>query len=299
MSNVVGANSLAFHLKSVLDKTIQSDSGVVKYISYQIHKYNDVVSLSSHIVTNRNGVLYLHAISYVRGVFKVTTFIEGKGAVNNSISESADESLTSVYIAGNTKNLDLFYAYSADEGYSFATPTSFNLGCLSVPSQFNLQCNDYYKAITQSLTYMLRAKIQRLRMLGVKKYTLGNVLDSEGIKKEFSDANLDVFVLRKRCGVYYEITLGFTSKGTHYKLEYLPDDTPKCDSPISITVSRFRKDSSDELYEVITLDESYIDVLISFVEYLEEVFERLYGKDSGTHSYAINLSFHHQPYIRL
>lgn len=299
MSKVVNTNSLALHLKKVLDKAIQSDSGVLKFISYQIHKNNNVVTLSSHIVTSRNGVLYLHAMSYVNGLFKVTTFISGKGAVNNSLSESADKYLTDVYLAGNTGGLDLYCAYIEEEGYIFSTPTSINLGCLYVPSKPNPKYKNYYIAITQSLTYMLRANIQRLRMLGVKKYTLGSVLDADGIKKEFGDATLDVFVVRKQRGFYSEISLGFTSKGTLYKLEYLPNDTPKCDSPISITVSRYNDDGEEELYEVTNLSKSYIDVLISFVEYLEKVFELIYGKNSENHYYAIDLISHYNPYIRL
>lgn len=290
MTKVVDTNSLALHLKAVLDKSVQDNTGFVKYLSYQIHKKGSTFSLSSHIVTHRNGALYLHAMSYKGGLFKVTTFIDGKGAVTNQTFEPADEYLTNVYSSGNSKGLDLFYAYSSEEGYSFAIYTPHNLGGLSVPSKFNLKCNLYYKAIVQSISYMFRASVSRLRMLRYKKYTFGNVLTSEELKKEFSDAVVDMLVVGKQKGVYREISLGFISKGTFYKLEYLPDDTSECNIPLYITVSRYNDNGEEELYEVVPLDKSYKDTLISFTEYLHGVVGLIFGGTQDTHYYSINVS---------
>lgn len=288
MFNVIDTNSLAQHLKEVLDKAVDSDSGVVKFMSYQVHDEGGSRTLSSHIVTYRGGNLYLHAISYSRGVYSVTTFIGGKGKVTNKVSEDADSYLQKVYFAGNPNGKDLFYAYSAEEGYSFSNYTDNNKGALAVPSNFGLQCRNYYLAITQALSYMLRAKVSRLRMLGVKKYTFGNVLDSEGIKKEFSDAEVDVFVADVKDGIYTEISLEFRSKGTHYKLEYLPTYTSDGLHPLSIIVSRYSDNEDEDFSEVVPLDKSYKDVLISFMDYLHEVIGLIHS-GRNTYSYGFNV----------
>lgn len=296
-------------LMYVLEQYIYKSEFVhVLFMSFQIHEEGGNFTVSSHMVTRFRNEVHFHAITYNKGAYTVTTFIEGRGKVTKVIKNFfvRDDSLPLQRIYNYKKYsvrelpevVDFIYIYGSDMPKEFNRFTDKNIGALAVPSQFNLSSRIYYEAIIQSLSYMLRAKVSRLRMLGVKKY-VGVSRTAGNITKDFSDAQVDIFVVNKRGGRYSEISLGFKSRGTHYKLEYLPDVNPVNGSPAIITVSRFNANGDEEFYNVVSLDSRYVDVLISFAEYLHEVLELIYGVNSDTYSYAINVNSIHNPIIQL
>lgn len=297
------------HLIFVLEQYIyKSDCINILFTSYQIHEEaGGNLIVSSHMVVRFSNEVHFHAITYNKGAYTVTTFIEGRGKVTKVVKNYFTDDINSlrrIYdykkysVGGVPEGADFVYIYGSDMSKDFNRFVYNNKGALSVPSQFNLSSKIYYDAIINSLSYMLRAKVSRLRMLGVKKYT-GKTLSTGGITKEFSDAQVDILVVNKVNGRYNEISLGFKSKGTHYKLDYLPCTTPKGENPASITVSRFNDRGVEEFSEVNTLNKSYVDVLISFTDYLHEVLELIYGVNSETYSYAINVNSIHNPIIQL
>lgn len=292
----------------VLEEYIyKSDCTNVLFASYQIHEEGGILKASSHMVVRFRREVHLHTITYSRDTYTVTTFTEGRGKVTKVIKNfftDHDGFLKRIYdykrysVSELPEGADFIYMYGSDMPKDFNRYTDKNNGALAVPSQFNLSSKIYYEAIIQSLSYMLRAKVSRLRMLGVKKY-VGVSRTAGAITKEFSDAQVDILVAKKLNGKYAEISLGFKSRGTHYKLEYLPNITPQGENPASITVSRFNGNGNEELYEVVSLDSSYEDVLISFTDYLHEVLELIYGVNSNTYSYAINVNSIHNPIFHL
>lgn len=294
MSNQsIDSNTTATYLKSILDSAAYLYTGTVEFMSYQIHIVANKVTMLSHIVTSNQGHLCLHSLSYENGVFKVNTFAGSKGIISKNVAKEADTFLKQVYLSGYTngsfldrsftpsqevlysiangnyggENVDLFYAYSLKEGYSFSAYTT-HAGCLSTPYYFKHTSHAYYFAIMSAATNLFRNKISNLRMLQAKKYNLDRSMTPEELENHLINAEVVAFHAKKVKGNFVEINLGFKTPDVKYNIVYNPEEN----MPLSIVVSKFFEADS----HVINLDNKYEEIVATFMNYLYKVVEFLF-----------------------
>lgn len=305
MSNQsIDANKSANFIKSILDKASYSNTGTLEFMSYQIHIVANEVTMLSHIVTSIQDNICFHTISYKGGFFKVNTFAGSTGVVSSFVGNDADNFLKQVYLSGYSngsfidrsftppqevlysiangnyggENIDLFYAYSRREGYSFSAYTT-HAGRLSTPYYFKHTSHAYYFAIISAATSLFRDRISNLSMLQYKKYNLDRSMNTEELENHLINAEVVAFHAKKVKGNFVEINLGFKTPDVKYNIVYNQEEN----IPLSIVVSKFFEADS----HVINLDESYKGVVFPFMNYIYRVVEFLFP-DSENYYYSFD-----------